>query len=107
MYRGASEHCRRSVCVCFVAVVALRPARVFSSPLTAHHKSGLRHLEVEWPDLVSTFLAFRHLEVEWSDLVVVVKHQLYGSSQSMVTTGTRAAIVASVIIRWVENFPCM
>ena len=69
MYRGASEHCRMIVCVCFVAVVVLRPARVFSSPFTAHHKSGFRHLEIEWSELASTILAFRHLEVEWSDLL--------------------------------------
>ena len=70
MYRGASEHCRVSVCVCFVAVVVLRLVGVFSSPLTAHYKSGFRHLEVEWSELAYTVLAFRHLEVEWSDLLV-------------------------------------
>ena len=71
MYRDASEHSRVSVCVWFVAVVVvLRPVGVLSPPLTAHHKGGFRHLDVEWSDLVSTFLAFRHLEVEWSDLLV-------------------------------------
>ena len=70
MYRGASEHSRVSGCVCFVAVVVLRPVGVFSSPHTAHHQGSFRHLEVEKSDSVSTFLAFCHLEVEWSDLLV-------------------------------------